>query len=264
MSGGKKTTTTSNQQQSATTTLPEWMTSAGQQNYGQAAAYVNGPDAHWDAGKAQQYANPFQQQVQQNTLRQMGTQNQVDHQTLNDSVAGAHAYGGTRQAVLEAAQAKDQGQREHDYVASSNAQGYDAARAAFEADRAAKMGGYGALTQILAGTPRNVATSGTSSGTQTQKTAGSFMDTMLALGQLGMSAAGTFSDPRLKKDVSLIKRLANGLGIYRFRYLWEPGGEPEHIGVMANEVARIVPEALGPVVGGFLTVDYAKLQGAFS
>jgi hypothetical protein len=266
MSGGKKTTTNSSQNQSTTTTLPEWMTAAGQQNYGNAAAYVNGPDATWDASKAAAYANPYQQQVQTNTLNQMTTQNQVDHQTLNDSVAGAHAYGGTRQAVLEAQQAKDQALAKQNYIDSSNASGYDAARAAFEADRNAKLNGYQTLTQVLAGTPSNVTTTGTSTGNSTQKQSGSFLDTIMGLGSLGIGAAkaGVFSDPRLKKHVSLIERLANGLGIYRFRYLWERSADPEHIGVMADEVARIMPEALGPVVSGFMTVNYGKLQEALA
>jgi hypothetical protein len=264
VSGGKKQTTNSNQNTATTTTLPEWMTAAGQQNYKSAAAYVNGPEATWDASKAAAYANPFQQQVQQNTLNTMTDQNAVDHMQLNDSVAGAKAYGGTRQAVLEAQQAKDQATAKTNYVASSNAQGYDAARAAFEADRNAKLNGFQTLMAVLQGTPRNVSTTGTSSGTQTQQTSGSFLDTMMGLGSLGIGAAkaGVFSDPRLKKHVSLIERLANGLGIYRFRYLWERSNEDEHIGVMADEVARIMPGALGPVRHGFLTVDYGKLAEA--
>jgi hypothetical protein len=262
VSGGKKTTTNSNQNTATTTTLPEWMTAAGQQNYGQAAAYVNGPEATWDASKAAAYANPFQQQVIDRTKAGMVKTNAIELQDVGDRSAAAKAYGGTRHGVIEAAVRGDQDDRLLDYEAGANAQGYDAARAAFEADRAAKLSGYGALTQILQGTPRNVSTTGTSNGMQTQKQSGSFLDTMLGVGQLGLSAAATFSDPRLKKHVSLIERLANGLGIYRFRYLWERSNEDEHIGVMADEVARIMPDALGPVRHGFLTVNYGKLAEA--
>lgn len=260
MSGGKKQTT--NQTQTATTTVPEWMTTAGQQNYGAAAAYVNGPEAQWSADKAAAYANPWQQQVIDRTKAGMVKNNAVELAGVNDQAQAAKAYGGTRHGVIEAAVRGDQGDRLLDYEASANAQGYDAARAAFEADRAAKLSGYGALTQILQGTPRNTTTTGTVNGTT--KTSGSFLDTLMGVGSLGVSAAkaGVFSDPRLKKHVTLIDRLANGLGIYRFRYLWERSSEPEHIGVMADEVARIMPEALGAVVSGFLTVNYDKLAEA--
>lgn len=262
MSGGKKTTTSSNQNTATTTTLPEWMTQAGQANYNQAAAYVNGPDAVWSGDKAAAYTNPYTQQVIDRTKAGMARDNAVEMQGVGDAASAAHAYGGTRQAVLEGQLMKDQQDRMLNYEAGANADAYNTARSNFEADRAAKLGGYQSLMSILQGTPRNVSTTGTSTGSATQKQSGSFLDTVLGLGQLGLSAASTFSDPRLKKHVSLIERMANGLGIYRFRYLWERSTEPEHIGVMADEVATIMPEALGPVISGFMTVNYDKLAGA--
>ena len=188
MSGGKKTTTTSNQQQTATSTVPDWMSAAGQQNYQNAQAYQQSGAMNWDASKAAQYANPYQQQVQQNTMRQMGEQNQLQHQNLNDQAQAARAYGGTRHGVIEAAQARDQGQQMQDYLATSNAQGYDAARQAFESDRAAQMGGYAQLQAILGASPHNTTTTGTSTGTQVQKQSGSFLDSLMGVAGLGLSA----------------------------------------------------------------------------
>jgi hypothetical protein len=65
------------------------------------------------------------------------------------------------------------------------------------------------------------------------------------------------SDMRLKDDITLIRREPDGLGIYKFRYK----GEPEfHTGVMAQEVEKLRPHALGPLTeDGFMTVDYGKL-----
>ena len=68
--------------------------------------------------------------------------------------------------------------------------------------------------------------------------------------------AGLFSDRRLKDDVELIGRLEDGLGVYRYRYKWED--EPR-VGVMADEVAELRPEALGPIVEGYATVNYGAL-----
>lgn len=65
-----------------------------------------------------------------------------------------------------------------------------------------------------------------------------------------------FSDPRLKYDIQKIGEEADGLGRYRYRYLWD---ETPRIGVMADEVAELRPWALGPEIGGYMTVNYGAL-----
>jgi hypothetical protein len=64
------------------------------------------------------------------------------------------------------------------------------------------------------------------------------------------------SDIRLKRDVVLLGRLANGIGLYRYRYLWD---DTVYVGVMAQEVAAIVPRAVSAARDGFLRVNYARL-----
>jgi hypothetical protein len=66
----------------------------------------------------------------------------------------------------------------------------------------------------------------------------------------------TPSDVRLKRDIVLLDRLANGIGLYRYRYLWS---DQVYVGVMAQEVAQIVPEAVMRGADGFLRVNYARL-----
>ena len=63
------------------------------------------------------------------------------------------------------------------------------------------------------------------------------------------------SDRRLKTSVTRVGRHQNGLNLYRYRYIW---GGPERIGVMAQEVALIYPDAIVPV-NGWLAVDYRRL-----
>lgn len=92
---------------------------------------------------------------------------------------------------------------------------------------------------------------GTSTTTQKQ----GMGNTLMGIAGMGLQGAAMFSDRRLKRDVSLLGRLADGLGLYRWTYLW---GEPA-TGVMADEVERLRPWALGPVVGGFATVNYGAL-----
>lgn len=80
-------------------------------------------------------------------------------------------------------------------------------------------------------------------------------------GLLGTLVAGgmKFSDRRLKKDISRVGKLANGVGVYQFKY--KNDLNTLHVGVMADEVERLAPEALGPVVDGYATVNYDKLEG---
>jgi hypothetical protein len=84
---------------------------------------------------------------------------------------------------------------------------------------------------------------------------------MNGLFQLGGSAmmASAMSDSRLKRVVQKLGKLANGLNVYRFKYL----GMPEtHVGVMAQEVARVRPDCVIKTGSGYLAVDYGKLLGA--
>ena len=65
------------------------------------------------------------------------------------------------------------------------------------------------------------------------------------------------SDIRLKRDITLVGRLDNGLGLYRYRYLWS---DTAYIGVMAQEVALIRPDAIvRDRLDDYLRVDYARL-----
>jgi outer membrane immunogenic protein len=65
------------------------------------------------------------------------------------------------------------------------------------------------------------------------------------------------SDARLKRDVVLVGRLDDGLGLYRFRYLWS---DTVYVGVMAQEVALRHPDAVvHSPSDGYLRVDYGRL-----
>jgi hypothetical protein len=77
----------------------------------------------------------------------------------------------------------------------------------------------------------------------------------------GGAAAGNakfFSDRRLKLDIERIGELPNGLGLYSFRYPW---AEAPCLGVMAQEVQEVMPEAVS-IIGDYLAVDYGMLMEA--
>ena len=67
---------------------------------------------------------------------------------------------------------------------------------------------------------------------------------------------GRRSDIALKHDVVLLGHLANGLGYYRFSYL---GSTKPYVGVMAQEVQSLMPEAVTRGRDGYLRVYYEQL-----
>jgi hypothetical protein len=64
------------------------------------------------------------------------------------------------------------------------------------------------------------------------------------------------SDIRAKHGVVLLGRLDNGLGFYRFSY---NGSEKAYVGVMAQEVQSVAPEAVIQGSDGYLRVNYDRL-----
>jgi hypothetical protein len=54
----------------------------------------------------------------------------------------------------------------------------------------------------------------------------------------------------------LLGRLDGGLGYYRFVY---NGGHGAYVGVVAQEVERVVPEAVSVGADGYLRVSYDRL-----
>ncbi len=67
------------------------------------------------------------------------------------------------------------------------------------------------------------------------------------------------SDRRLKTDIQLVGKLDSGLNVYMFRYVKAP--EVVHMGVMADEVEKVIPEAVSTDDDGYQQVCYAMLGG---
>jgi len=64
------------------------------------------------------------------------------------------------------------------------------------------------------------------------------------------------SDIRLKRDIVRVGRHDNGLALYRYRYIWS---KQIYVGVMAQEVERIRPDAVARGADGYLRVNYEAL-----
>lgn len=94
----------------------------------------------------------------------------------------------------------------------------------------------------------------TGTGTSTEKSGGLGSWLPQVAGSAMQAAAVAFSDRRLKSEINRLGEYGK-IGLYRYRIFGN-----EETGVMADEVAEHYPEALGPEVEGFATVNYSKLE----
>lgn len=79
-------------------------------------------------------------------------------------------------------------------------------------------------------------------------------------GGAGRGGGGRRSDIQLKHDIVLIGRMDNGLGFYRFAY---NGAQRSYVGVIAQEVQGVAPQAVYRGADGYLRVDYRQLGVPF-
>ena len=79
-------------------------------------------------------------------------------------------------------------------------------------------------------------------------------------GRGGGRGGGQRSDIRLKHDIVLLGRLENSLGFYRFSY---NGSSKVYVGVLAQEVQQVMPQAVVQGTDGYLRVFYEKLGVRF-
>jgi hypothetical protein len=119
--------------------------------------------------------------------------------------------------------------------------GYQPANVAPPPTMAGAQAGYNA--QLAAANAQNAANS--------QLTQGLFSLGGAAL----MAPTGTFSDRRLKTNIKQIGTADNGLNVYSYNYVW---GGPTQLGYMADEVEKLIPEAVGESQG-YKTVNYGMI-----
>ncbi len=105
-----------------------------------------------------------------------------------------------------------------------------------------------ALTVPIAGLGRQY-TGETNSQSDTKSTP----SLLSSIGQ-GVGIFGSlFSDPELKTDAREVGKLHDGQKVYAYQYKDDPG--TTRIGLMADEVQKKVPQAVG-LLGGYRTVNY--------
>ncbi len=87
---------------------------------------------------------------------------------------------------------------------------------------------------------------------------GNFMSGLMNLGgQLGSAWIGA-SDERVKDDIEPVGELTPDIGLYEYEYAGDPEHE-RHVGVMAQEVEQVDPDAVLTGPDGVKRVDYARV-----
>jgi hypothetical protein len=92
------------------------------------------------------------------------------------------------------------------------------------------------------------------------------LSNLLGIAGTAAQVYGAFgSDIRIKENIEKIGQLQNGLNVYKFNYKDEfkntkYTGEGDFVGVMAQEVLDVIPEAVSVGDNGFMVVDYSKIQ----
>jgi len=91
--------------------------------------------------------------------------------------------------------------------------------------------------------------------------AAAFMDALSIAGSVAQIYTGfQSSDRRLKENIQKIGESISGLGIYKFNYI---GKAKQYIGAMADEVIKVVPEAVSTMSNGYLGVNYNLIDVDF-
>lgn len=94
---------------------------------------------------------------------------------------------------------------------------------------------------------------------QTSSSQGGGPSTAGAIASTIGGIASIFSDRRLKRNIVRRDTFPDGLGLYTFKY---HGDDVTRVGVMADEVEKLRPWAMGEPVGGYATVNYGELANA--
>lgn len=238
------------------------------------------------------FQNPFEEQVIQNSIRDLTTANRGVLSDIGQGASAAGGFGGTRQALLESEANKNLLQAIGDVSARTRSQGFDTAtqnvlsRLGQESGLAGQLFGLGTslqqqntatqqaplyANQYLADLVKMVP----STSTQYQAQQGGGLSGLLGgaggllqgVGSLfgnsgsggGLSSIFSSSDRRLKENIRKVG-VENGHNIYEFNY---KNDDKTYRGVMADEVRTIMPEAVRTHENGYDMVDYGQIGVEF-
>lgn len=207
------------------------------------------------------YQNPYLDSL----INDINRQSQGEYSLYKQALSGAGQMGSNREFVNAAAadearmRAIEQAQRESYNTALSTGLGQNQqsianlltqgefARGIEAQTQQAPLAALQAMAQLLGVYPAS--SEGTSKSSSSEGIGG------LLQGVGALSKLKIFSDIRLKDNITKVGE-KDGLSIYEYNY---KGDNTRFIGVMAQEVAKHMPDAVS-VEDGYLKVDYSKLN----
>ena len=102
---------------------------------------------------SQQYMSPYAQNVIDIEQRELGRRGDVERQRIGAQAVGAGGFGGSRHAILEAEQARQQGQQASDIQTRGLQSAFQASQQAIAQQRQADLAGAGQMAQLGAQVP---------------------------------------------------------------------------------------------------------------
>lgn len=199
---------------------------------------------------------------QLNTIGQQGYQNQLAAQQANNA-AMSQGFANQLAAAQLANQARGQQFAEAGYLRNEPINTLNAIRAG---------------SQVTGPTFQNVPLQATTAGADLLSAAGMTGNAAIAnanaenanrnamiqgLFSLGSAGVSKYSDIRTKENIKAIGFLPSGLTVYEFEYKpeWKDiAGHGKQIGVMAQEVEKVLPHAVITLDDGYKMVNYGALQ----
>ena len=169
----------------------------GQAALGMGIGALQGAAQMYDPSRAQQFMNPFQQQVIDESLRQINRQGDISRQNLQAQATRAGAFGGSREGVQRAELERALSEQRNAAIVGGLSQGYNQAatqaQQAFEQQQGRQLAQAQGL-QGAAGTAGSLASQQAGLGMQaaglTQNVGQAQLSAAGQQGQLGLSAAG--------------------------------------------------------------------------
>ena len=245
---------------------------------------------------AQQYMNPYENQVVTSALGDVERAYQGQQRALSSQAIGSGAFGGGREGVQRGVLGGEYLRQVGDVSGRLRQAGFESGAQRFAADRASQLGSSQAQLASLAGASSGLAQfGGQERGIQQAGLTEAFRDFVeqqgfeqnqinQVIGALAgapirsygeersgftsqvfggpsvfgqlVGAGQAISDIRLKDNINLIGKSPSGINIYTFTY---KGDDKVYQGVMAHEV----PHASIFNTDGYLMVDYSKVDVEF-
>ena len=192
------------------------------------------------------YQNPYEDQVVQASMRDIGNQGLQMQNTLGAQAQAAGAFGGSRHGIAEAELAKSTQQQMLDQAAKLRAQGFNTALGASQADRAAQLGAAGQSAGIAgqaAGMGGQLASMGGSLGAlgsqlgalgSTQSNIGSNLSN---LGQTSFGYGQAINNQQLQQGTLQQQLMQNLINAGKGQYAGFTGQPQQNLNTMLGSVS---------------------------